>query len=114
MSNELDCKQFQVKLQGNLADEFEAVIAMTGMTKAAVVQQAIESYVARYENSDGVFAPKSGKYLRHMMENPDGTISGDEARCVVLDTCKMNGTDYAKIYEGGTVYKVPLKNVIIA
>lgn len=104
-------KQFQVKLPAELADEFEAVVSMTGVTKSAIVQQAIESYVSRYENSDGKFVPKPGKYFRHTMRNEDGTIHDDEVHCMILGSCMVMGAPYMAIFEGGSVYKVPAKSV---
>lgn len=111
MMNE-DVRQFQVKLPAELMDEFDAVIAMTGMTKASVVQQAIENYVSIYENNEGKFRPIPGQLLRNPVSNTDGTVEQVESKCMILRRGTLQGKPYTTIYERGHVYKVPSDCVV--
>lgn len=107
-----DSKQFQVKLPADLMDKFDGISAMTGITKVAVIQQAVERFVSAYEDSNGQFNPMPGKIVLDTGVCDGDVIPQVEQKCVILNKCFMFGKPYVTVYSDCHVYKVPADRVI--
>lgn len=107
-----ELKHFQVKLSVDLMDKFDGISAMTGITKGAVIQQAVERFVSAYEDSNGQFNPMPGKIILDTGVYDGDVVPQVEQKCVILNKSFMFGKPYVTVYSDCHVYKVPADRVI--
>ncbi len=95
-----DGKFVNFMLERKLINELEQVVGIVGGTKTAFLENALKERIEAFYNSDGEINPVEALYV--VDNNP----------CVILDTLKVNGRKYYKIYYDGDILTVPVRNVV--
>ncbi len=95
-----DGKFVNFLLEAKLIQQLEQVVGIVGGTKTAFLENALKERIEAFYNSDGEINPVDALYV--VENNP----------CVILDTLKVNGRKYYKIYYDGDILTVPVRNVV--
>ena len=84
----------------NLIDRLEIVASLLVMSKTAVLEDALKEYLEPFCNADGEVDAYESIYVPEKKE------------CLVLDTFKIEGKKYCRIFYNGDIITVPVRDIV--
>jgi hypothetical protein len=106
-------------LDNTLYENLEQFSKMSNMTKTAIIEQALSSYLGAYTDSESkrirpveaYYLKGASEYERQVAQNEGREILIEKEPCFVLEKTVVFGTDYYKIYDGTNIRKVPVSMI---
>lgn len=101
-------------IDNTLYNNLEQMSKMSNMTKTAIIEKALASYLNVYANSEHKINPVEAFYLdgaseyeQQVAKNEGRELIVEKKRCYVLEETTIFGQPYYKIYDGNDIRKVP-------
>ena len=109
-----DGRFINIYIDSLLYENLEQMSKMSNMTKTAIIERALTSYLNVYADSEKKINPVEAFYLegaseyeQQVAKNEGRDIVIRKRRCHVLEEITVFGQPYYKIYDGTNIKKVP-------